>query len=166
MSTPLITEAESRRAFLQTALAAAGISLCAASVAGVLSSCEPSETLPTLPTGTVVRFPIGTIAELQTVGGIATAFIPGVNFDREVFIARLTTASFVVFSTTCTHAGCGLPVPENADGATRIACPCHGAEYQASTGKVVRQPTVGSATDLPTFAATYEADTQTLVIAV
>ncbi len=160
------TDVDSRRAFLHSALAVAGVTLCATSVASILASCEPDETMPTLPKGEVVRFPIGSITELQTVGGIAATVIPGINFNRDVFIARIAASSFVVFSTVCTHQGCPLPLPANADGATRIVCPCHAAEYQASSGKITRQPIGDTATDLPTFAASFEADTQTLVVSV
>jgi Rieske Fe-S protein len=155
----------SRRAFLQSALAAAGVSLCATSVASILASCEVDETLPTVPAGEVVRFSIAGIEALQTVGGIISTVVPGVNFDREVFIARVGPTNFVVFSTVCTHQGCPLPVPSNADAASRIVCPCHAAEYQASTGRITRQPMGDTATDLPTFAATYESASQVLVIA-
>jgi nitrite reductase/ring-hydroxylating ferredoxin subunit len=46
--------------------------------------------------------------------------------------------AFYAFGDTCTHLGCSL-----ADGdleATIVTCPCHGSQFDVTTGDVVRGP--------------------------
>jgi nitrite reductase/ring-hydroxylating ferredoxin subunit len=46
--------------------------------------------------------------------------------------------NFYAFGDTCTHQGCSL-----ADGnleATIVTCPCHGSQFDVTTGGVVRGP--------------------------
>ena len=46
--------------------------------------------------------------------------------------------NFYAFGDTCTHQGCSL-----ADGnleATIVTCPCHGSQFDVTTGDVVRGP--------------------------
>lgn len=157
---------DDRRQFLRAALTTVGVSLCAGTVGSLITSCETDETLPTVPSGKVVRFSIASIPELAAPGGIAQVNIPGVNFDTDVFIVRLSTSSFVVFSILCQHQFCPLPAPERVESGTRLVCPCHAAEYDATNGRILKQPLGGSSRDLPSFQATFEADSQTLVIAV
>lgn len=42
------------------------------------------------------------------------------------------------FTSRCSHLGCRIN--EVADG--RLICPCHGSEYDASTGQVLKGPSV------------------------
>jgi nitrite reductase/ring-hydroxylating ferredoxin subunit len=56
---------------------------------------------------------------------------------REIAIARVESA-FYAFGDTCTHQGCSL-----ADGAlagTTVTCPCHGSQFDVTTGEVLRGP--------------------------
>ena len=60
----------------------------------------------------------------------------GVSGDP-VAIATVGDA-FYAFGDTCTHQGCSL-----ADGhleATIVTCPCHGSQFDVTTGDVVRGP--------------------------
>ena len=46
--------------------------------------------------------------------------------------------SFYAFADTCTHQGCSL-----ADGelvGTTVTCPCHGSQFDVTTGDVLRGP--------------------------
>jgi nitrite reductase/ring-hydroxylating ferredoxin subunit len=46
--------------------------------------------------------------------------------------------SFYAFADTCTHQGCSL-----ADGeleGTTVTCPCHGSQFNVTTGDVLRGP--------------------------
>jgi len=46
--------------------------------------------------------------------------------------------SYYAFGDTCTHEGCSL-----ADGrleGTTVTCPCHGSQFNVTTGEVLRGP--------------------------
>jgi Rieske Fe-S protein len=53
-----------------------------------------------------------------------------------LIVVRSSASTYTAFSSTCTHNGCQVPVP-NASGV--IICPCHGSRYDA-TGKVTKGP--------------------------
>jgi nitrite reductase/ring-hydroxylating ferredoxin subunit len=56
---------------------------------------------------------------------------------KEIAIARVGDA-FYAFGDICTHQGCSL-----SDGrleATKVTCPCHGSQFDVTTGAVVRGP--------------------------
>jgi Rieske Fe-S protein len=56
--------------------------------------------------------------------------------DAKVVLTRPTATEVRAFSATCTHQGC--TVSDVKDG--RIGCPCHGSQFDAGTGAVVRGP--------------------------
>jgi nitrite reductase/ring-hydroxylating ferredoxin subunit len=56
--------------------------------------------------------------------------------DR-VAIATVGDA-FYAFGDTCTHLGCSL-ADGNLEGTT-VTCPCHGSQFDVTTGEVVRGP--------------------------
>ncbi|MDX3415252.1 Rieske (2Fe-2S) protein [Streptomyces sp. MD20-1-1] len=58
--------------------------------------------------------------------------------DHNVVVSRGADGSLTAYSTVCTHAGC----PINKLDGTRLVCPCHGSEFDAGTGKVLREPAV------------------------
>ncbi|MET9166250.1 Rieske (2Fe-2S) protein [Streptomyces cellulosae] len=58
--------------------------------------------------------------------------------DHNVVVSRGEDGSFTAYNTVCTHAGC----PVNKLDGTRLVCPCHGSEFDAGTGKVLREPAV------------------------
>lgn len=155
---------DERRTFLRLAASSVGITLCAGTVAGLLSSCETTERSDTAGPGLPpVPFLLDGITELETVGGITTQFVSGINNNNVVFIARVSETDFVVFSNVCTHQGCPVSLPDDIGG--NVRCPCHGAEYAWNSGKNVKQPLGGGrATDLPKFASTYDAQTKILMI--
>ncbi len=56
---------------------------------------------------------------------------------NRIAIAR-TGAAFYAFGDACTHEGCSL-----ADGeleGTTVTCPCHGSQFNVTTGDVLRGP--------------------------
>ena len=60
----------------------------------------------------------------------------GVSGNR-IAVARVADA-FYAFGDTCTHQGCSL-----ADGkldGTTLTCPCHGSQFDVTTGEVLRGP--------------------------
>ena len=45
---------------------------------------------------------------------------------------------FYAFGDTCTHRGCSLAEGDLA--ATVVTCPCHGSQFDVTTGEVLRGP--------------------------
>lgn len=59
-----------------------------------------------------------------------------------VVVTHPSSGTYRAFNGICPHAGCtcsGMPVP-NDPARTTILCPCHGSEFNATTGAVVRGP--------------------------
>jgi 3-phenylpropionate/trans-cinnamate dioxygenase ferredoxin component len=76
-----------------------------------------------------------TVTVLEQLGDRELAAF-GVSGDR-LAIATVDDA-FYAFGDTCTHLGCSL-----ADGdleGTTVTCPCHGSQFDVTTGDVVRGP--------------------------
>ena len=152
----------SRRFFLDKAAASIGLALTAPAIAALVAGCESDETTPTPPVGTTYTVDITTIPELSAVGGITLTFVGDLNGGSPVFISRIAQNTFVVFSSICTHASCEVDPP--AASGSNIVCSCHKAEYSSSDGSVLKQPTTGSATNLPRFANTFDPATSILTI--
>lgn len=57
--------------------------------------------------------------------------------DNRIAIATVGD-TFYAFGDTCTHQGCSLAQGQ-LDGTT-VTCPCHGSEFDVTTGKVIRGP--------------------------
>jgi cytochrome b6-f complex iron-sulfur subunit len=55
--------------------------------------------------------------------------------DAPVIVAQPTAGTAVAFSAVCTHMGCQV-----APAGRQLNCPCHGSQYDAATGKVLRGP--------------------------
>lgn len=154
--------AQSRRDFLRQATASVGLALSAASIAQLVSGCEKDETTPTVPSGKTFTVDITKIPELSAVGGITLQSVTGLNADDPVFISRIDQATFAVFTSVCTHQGCLIDLP--ADAQSNCVCACHRAEFSRRDGSVTRQPNSGSATNLRRYTATFDAQTGILTI--
>jgi nitrite reductase/ring-hydroxylating ferredoxin subunit len=151
-----------RRQFLKQAAGSIGLTLGAGAVAAIVSSCETTETAPTTPTGKSFLLDVSAIPQLATPGGIITRVITGLNADRAVFISRVSETAIAVFDTTCTHQQCPVDLPTQTGG--NCVCSCHGAEYSSTDGRVLVQPISGSATNLKTFATSFNTSTNQLTI--
>jgi Rieske Fe-S protein len=66
------------------------------------------------------------------VGQAKNVTLPG---GKPGILARPTATTAACFSAICTHLGCTV----QADG-DKLNCPCHGSQYDALTGKVLRGP--------------------------
>jgi Rieske Fe-S protein len=66
------------------------------------------------------------------VGQAKAVTLPG---GKPGILARPTATTAACFSAICTHLGCTV----QADG-NKLNCPCHGSQYDALTGKVLRGP--------------------------
>ncbi|MBO4256003.1 Rieske (2Fe-2S) protein [Streptomyces griseorubiginosus] len=113
--------APSRRTVLRGAALTpvAGLGLTACSAAGGV-------TAPATPTAPV---------ELADDSGIAKGSAE-LYRDHNLVVSRGENGSLKAYSTICTHAGC----PINKLEGTTLVCPCHGSEFDARTGKVLRSP--------------------------
>ncbi|MFK0279027.1 Rieske (2Fe-2S) protein [Streptomyces sp. NPDC090499] len=71
----------------------------------------------------------------------------GARLHREhnVVVSRSAAGVLKAYSTVCTHAGCPI---DRLQGTT-LVCPCHGSEFDAVTGKVVRSPATEPLNELP-----------------
>lgn len=150
-----------RRTFLTASLKTVGLTLSAPAIATILASCERTETSPTS-SGGIFTIDIKAYPELNEIGSITSVAITGLNGDRLIFISRVALETFAVFSTVCTHQGCTVELPEYAG--SNCICPCHFAEYSPIDGSIIRQPNIGSATNLPTFASSFDTTTNILTI--
>jgi Rieske Fe-S protein len=56
--------------------------------------------------------------------------------EKGVVLTRDSSGGVHGVSAVCTHEGCTVGTPEN--GVT--TCPCHGSQFEAATGKVLRGP--------------------------
>ncbi|MEV8592062.1 Rieske (2Fe-2S) protein [Streptomyces sp. NPDC052012] len=104
-------------------------------VAGLgLTACAGAEDKPEQPTG-----PVELGAESEVARGSATLYR-----DHNVVVSRGEDGSLAAYSTICTHARCAINKLEG----TKLICPCHGSEFDATTGKVLREPAVAPLTKL------------------
>ncbi|MFF9404523.1 Rieske 2Fe-2S domain-containing protein [Streptomyces anandii] len=107
-------------------------------VAGLgLAACGPGggTSAPATPTA-----PVDLGAESEVPKGGAKLYR-----DHNVVVSRDASGALKAFSTICTHAGC----PINKLQGTTLVCPCHGSEFDATTGKVVRSPATDPLASLP-----------------
>ena len=68
--------------------------------------------------------------------GGSAAFTDPSTGDPALVIHQ-TAGSFVAFDAICPHAGCTVAYQSSSK---IIACPCHGSEFNAKTGNVIRGP--------------------------
>ncbi|MFF7329364.1 Rieske 2Fe-2S domain-containing protein [Streptomyces sp. NPDC008150] len=114
--------APSRRTLLRGAAVTpvAGLGLAACSSGG--GDASPSAT-PTAP--------VTLGADNEVAKGAAKLYE-----DQNVVVSRAEDGTLKAFSSICTHAQCAI----NTLRGTTLVCPCHGSEFDATTGKVVRSP--------------------------
>ncbi|MFE9447571.1 ubiquinol-cytochrome c reductase iron-sulfur subunit [Streptomyces sp. NPDC006739] len=121
----------SRRSVLRGAAATplAGLGLTACSVPGAGGSVAATPTAP-----------VELGADSEVAKGSAKLYR-----DHDVVVGRDAHGTLKAYSTVCTHAGCPI---DRLQGTTLI-CPCHGSEFDALTGKVVRAPATEPLNALP-----------------
>ena len=105
-------------------------------VAGLgAAACSPGETGPARPTA-----PVDLGAESEVPEGGARLYR-----DHNVVVSRGGDGTLTAYSTICTHARC----PANRLEGTTLICPCHGSEFDATTGEVLREPATVPLAKLP-----------------
>jgi len=76
--------------------------------------------------------------------GKAASFQDPTTGDPSIVI-RPSAGTFLAFDAVCPHAGCTVGYDSSAK---LLVCPCHGSEFNASTGAVERGPAVSGLTKL------------------
>ena len=87
-------------------------------------------------------------AALKKVGGAVKV----TQNNTKLIVVRSSASTYTAFSSTCTHKGCQVPLP-NASGV--IICPCHGSRFD-SAGKLLKGP---AQRDLPRAAVALQGNT-------
>jgi len=99
------------------------------SAAPAPTTAAPATVPAPAPPGMTALGPTSAVA----VGGAASFTDPATG--DPAFVVQPAAGRFVAFDATCTHQGC----PVQFSGST-FQCPCHGAEFDATTGAVLRGP--------------------------
>lgn len=55
---------------------------------------------------------------------------------KAAYVVQPQQGEFTCFSAICTHSGCEVDAPKGG----RFSCPCHGSEFDAATGEVLKGP--------------------------
>jgi 3-phenylpropionate/trans-cinnamate dioxygenase ferredoxin subunit len=76
-----------------------------------------------------------TVTAVEELGDRELAAFPVTG--RRIAIAKVGEV-FYAFADICTHQGCSLASGQ-LDGTT-VTCPCHGSEFDVTTGEVLRGP--------------------------
>jgi thiosulfate dehydrogenase (quinone) large subunit len=95
---------------------------------GAAGSTTPTTAAP--PSGTAIGSATGV-----AVGGSASFTDPSTG--NPSLVIQPSAGAFVAFDAVCPHAGCTVAYQR---AAKIIACPCHGSEFNAETGSLVRGP--------------------------
>lgn len=162
---PELAEKLNRRQFLDTAKVAAGVAASATIVGGgiaglgrLLHQPPPQRAVHSLgppteaPTTTTTSGPaqnaspppitprpagsaVGSALSVP-VGGAASFTDP--FSGSPAYVVQPTAGIFRCFSAVCTHAGCTVDYSKSGQ---RFVCPCHGAEFDATSGAVLGGPT-------------------------
>ena len=96
-----------------------------------------STTVPSAPT-TTAPHPAGTRIGQSSqvpVGGAASFQDPASG--QPAILLQLTKGQYLAYDAVCPHAGCTVGYSQ---GAKLIVCPCHGSEFDPTTGDVVSPP--------------------------
>jgi thiosulfate dehydrogenase [quinone] large subunit len=106
-------------------------------VAPMASGSGPTTTVPgstTPSTAAPVGTPIGLATQVPV--GESARFTDPKTGDPGL-VLQLAKGRFVVYDAICPHAGCTVGY---SSAANLIVCPCHGSEFDPSTGAVVSPP--------------------------
>ena len=134
----------SRRSFLTGAAVAAGAGVVGY-VVGRNSDAAKSTTTPSAANA------YGSAPRTATVLATLSQLEAGGVVRRGVVLTRDASGTVHAVSATCTHQGCTVGAPHNGT----VTCPCHGSEFDAATGKVLRGP---ASQPLPQVAVSVQGD--------
>ena len=134
-----------RRGLLRGAavLGAAGVVVGPLAACGSRTPSRSSGASAGSPTGAVGDRPTGPILRASDVpvGGGQVLTVAG----TKVVVTQPVAGTFKAFSAVCTHQGCTV----NSITDDVIRCPCHGAEFDGSTGAVIQGPATAPLATIP-----------------
>lgn len=110
------------------------------------ATTAPTTTAPGGSTPTTGAAPSGTAvgpASSVPVGG-AASFTDPASGDPAL-VVQLTSGKYHAFDAVCPHAGCTVAYMSSGQV---IACPCHGSEFDPTTGNVLRGPAANGLTSI------------------
>jgi Rieske Fe-S protein len=122
---------------LVSAAACAGGAVLLPSCSGNGAGSIPGSPLPTVSgtlSGASVTVAINAGSPLAATGGMALVTSNAGDF----LVTRTSATTFVALTAQCTHQAC---VVSDATSTTYV-CPCHGSEFDPSSGQVVVGPAV------------------------
>ena len=94
---------------------------------------------PSAKAGSGARLPAGAVrlGPASALGaGVAAVYRDPADGSPDIVVRR-RNGSLAAFSAVCTHAGCQVEYQSGV-----LLCPCHGSEFDASTGAVLQGPAV------------------------
>jgi len=118
----------------------------AGALVGPLAACDkkvPTGSRFGSPTGAGSDKPSGPITKISDVP-VEGGQVLGVA-GTKVVVTQPVAGTFQAFSAICPHAGCTV----NNITKDVITCPCHGAQFDAATGAVVRGPAMAPLASIP-----------------
>ena len=132
---------------LASAITACGAGASSSSTAaGSAATTQAAGTTPAAPASSAAGSAAATSAAASSAAGAGgkalatTSEIPvgsGMIFTgQQVVVTQPTAGEFKAFSAVCTHMGCIVNQISNGT----IDCPCHGSQYNITTGAVVAGP--------------------------
>lgn len=116
---------------LSGAGATLALAACASDESTPVETTPPSGTVDESPTAVTGRQLLGNLADVP-VGSGARFKIDGL----EILVTQPTAGEIYGFDATCTHAGCIVTGVVESE----IACACHGARFDMTTGAVLAGP--------------------------
>lgn len=105
------------------------------------SPATAAPTRPAVPTTSATSPPTTARPAGTTIGAAATVPVGGAARFRDpatgdpAYVVHPSSGRFLAFDAVCTHAGCTV-----AFEGSIFQCPCHGAQFDATTGQVIRGP--------------------------
>jgi len=120
-----------RRTVLRTtaigvAVAGVGVTAAACSSSNTAAQTSTAQTAAAASTGSAT---IATTSQVPVGGGY-------IDQDAKIVVTQPSAGEYKAFTAVCTHAGCTVGSVSN----NVILCPCHGSEYSAKDGSVLKGP--------------------------
>lgn len=108
-----------------------GLSACASDGGTEIATTPPSGTVTESSSTAAGRQLLGVVGDIPVGSGVRYKIE-----DLEILVTQANAGEFAAFDATCTHAGCIVTGVVEGE----IACACHGARFDMSTGAVLSGP--------------------------